>query len=84
MVLGLDQNDDTGECSTDNTRSDGEGPALQFGAQDCRKIFAAKTNLTRQDSQDHPGEKRNRSAIPSRRLFLTAMTGVRQEVMAPR
>jgi hypothetical protein len=37
----------------------GEGPAFQCRAENCGKIFATKTNLTRHCSQDHPGEKRN-------------------------
>jgi hypothetical protein len=32
----------------------GEGSVFQCGAEDCEKIFASKTNLSRHYSQDHP------------------------------
>jgi hypothetical protein len=60
----------------------GEESVFQFGAQDCRKVFATKTNLIRDHAQDHLREKRNRSAILYRQRSQMVMIGVRQEVMA--
>jgi hypothetical protein len=42
----------------------GEGPVFQCRVEDCGKIFATKTKLTRHYSQDYLRKKKNRSVIP--------------------
>jgi hypothetical protein len=40
-------------------------------ALECGKIFATEKSLNHYDSQDYPGEKKNRSVIAFRKLFQT-------------
>jgi hypothetical protein len=50
---------------------------------ECAKMAAAEKNLNRHYSQDHPGQKKNRSVIMLQKPFETFTVDGRQERMIP-